>query len=169
MPYAEAQDMIDRFDSRLLGDLVQDANTQAGEVALLSNRKMMAALGDASGEVDAAIMVGAQYTPEQLAGLTGNSLSHLKRITCDIALARLIERRPGMAMEVSERILTRAQKHLESLRKGLNVFVTDTTASGEGSLPTVSFIDLPTLQNMNLIRDRTNHYYPVRRLPGRSM
>ncbi|MBC7336283.1 MAG: hypothetical protein H5U01_08445, partial [Clostridia bacterium] len=53
---ASVQDLIDRFDSRLLADLARDDGTP--ETNLASNTRILSALTDASGEVRSAILQG---------------------------------------------------------------------------------------------------------------
>lgn len=168
MAYATVTDLIDRFDSRDLGDLASDGNAQVSEASLKTDRKIAAALADASGEIDAALLVGGRYTPMELANVTGFSKSHLVRITCDIAAARLMGRRMGRDIEKLKMMVEQAEGHLERLRNGENVFnLTDQKSAGSPSATGLTALDYQDPSATGLIRDRTNNrYYPARPYPG---
>ena len=108
MAYASAADLIARIDTQIVGDLITDDDTDTGlrerpsQATILDSTVLSTALGDASGLIDAALQNKGLYTPDQLAALTGNALSHLKRITCIVAIAMLFDRRPtGMVRRTS--------------------------------------------------------------------
>lgn len=164
MAYATVVDLTDRYDSRDLGDLASDSNATVSETALKSDRKVLAALADASGEIDAALLVGNRYTPMELANVTGFSKSHLTRITCDIAAARIMARRMGRDVEKVKAMNELAEGHLERLRKGENVFnLTDQKSAGNPSATGLSVVEYSDPNTSNLIRDRVRNYYPGRR------
>lgn len=170
MSYATAQELLDRYDSNDLGDLASDSGTQVTATLLLSNRKIKAALDDASGEIDAALLVGNRYSPDALRDLTGYSRSHLVRITCDIAAARMMGRRIGRDMEKAKLMVEQAEQHLERLRNGENVFnLTDQKSAGNPSATGLTTVEYEDPNAAGLIRDRTgNRYYPRRPSPGPS-
>ena len=163
MAYATAAQFMERYDARVLGDLCSDLDDQIEPTALLTNTKLQAALDDASGDIDAALVTGQRYTTDDLEGLTGNSQKHLIRITCDIAFAFLQSRRGSMDAESRKAHMDVAEAHLERLRKGLNIF--DLDAQKDAGVPESTGPTRVDFQNMNLIRDRTKNYYPARRLP----
>ena len=166
MSYATPTDLIARKDSRSLGDLVNDDNTRADETALATNTKLQAALDDASGEIDSALLQGQRYAATDLAALTGNSLALLKRICCDIAFGLLYQRRPEFeSEEESEIAQSRARKHLKMLRSGEHVF--DVPAVEQAGLPEITGASRVTIQNLNMIVDQARcHYYPPRLQPN---
>ena len=100
MAYASAQDLLNRYDSRRIGDLAGDVGVRLTESQILTDSKVAAALDDASGKVMAAIKRANRYTDSELNALTGVSLAYLKRITCDMAFAYLNMRRGYGAAEV---------------------------------------------------------------------
>lgn len=164
MSYASPEEFLSRYDARIFGDVVRDDDTQATPQELLVDPNLQAALDDASGDIEAACLFGERYTPDDLAGLTGNSLFHLKRICCDIAVAYLLRRRPSDNAEADDARMELAEKHLAKLRTGENVFwrgdgvdqagVTDTTGPS-----TVQLIQL------NTVMRRTQNYYPSVPMP----
>ena len=163
MAYATPAQFLERYDERLLGDLVSDDNSQVSPSALLTDSNLQAALDDASGDIDAALITGQRYTTDDLDGLTGNSQKHLIRITCDIAFVLLLTRRGSMDPETRRSHMAVAEDHLERLRKGLNIFnLDDQKDAGVVETAGPTRVDLT---NLNLMRDRTRNYYPVRQLP----
>ena len=162
--YAAVSDLISRKRVTTLNDLATDDGARTGRVELATNPVLIAALADASGAVDSALLVGKLYTAEQLEGLTGNALAHLKRITCDIAFCYLLERNP-IDPDEAERYRKLATGHIERLQSGENVF--GLAANIGAGLPTITGPTTVDYSRMNLIPDRTRNYYPNRagRLP----
>ena len=97
--YAEPSDLVNRLELPTIQRLISDDGQDVPAEDLATDDKLLAALEDASGDVEAAMLVGKRYSVEDLEGLTGNSLATLKRITCTIALAYLLERRPTVHLE----------------------------------------------------------------------
>jgi phage gp36-like protein len=166
MAYAAATDLIARFDTQLIGDLITD-DDGSGEreppdvAAIEASEVLEAMLDDASGRVDAALRVGKRYTPDQLSGLTGNALSHLKRIVCSIAMALLFDRRPQRSHgEIADRMQEQADKYLVALQKGENILgLADETDVNAGLISTSGPTALD-LQTRNLLDERMHRYLP---------
>lgn len=161
--YANHDDMTNRFDAREIGDLLSDTGEPVDEGDFVSHPKLTAILEDASGEIEAALMVGGRYTAANLTSLTGNSLSHLKRITCELAMRDLLARRPAYNPEKLKAFEERCQGHLKQLRHGENVF--NLADQKDAGVPSVGGLTTVETINLNLLRDRVQHYYPSRRLP----
>jgi len=132
---------------------------------LTSNTKLTTALDDASGEIDAALRTGGRYTTDDLEGLTGNSLSHLKRICSDLAMSNLFYRRPGVRTELAAHYHDKGKDWVEQLRTGVNLF--DLAANVTASNPTINGPSAIDYQRINLLSDRMNNFFPGRagRLP----
>lgn len=167
MAYASAADMIVRYDVRTLGDLLTDDSQRQSPAQVLASDTLTAMLADASGEIDAALRVGQRYTAANLAALTGNSLALLKRITCQIAMRMLWERRPYLN-EVQEQARDESQdksrRMLEKLRKGEAIF--DIADVPDAGLPSHDQPQLSVINLLNLTVDRARRgYFPARRLP----
>ena len=162
--YATGSQLLERYDARILGDLVADDNTQIAAAALPANANIVAALEDASGDIDAALLVGRRYSPDDLSGLTGNAAKHLIRITCDIAVSYLLRRRVQQDPERAGAQMQLAETPLDSLRNGINVFGLDPQM--DAGKPTTTGPSTPDYNNLNLMRDRTRNYYPAKHLPG---
>lgn len=164
--YASASDMIARKDVRTLGDLVSDNGIRVIEGSLAGNAKMTAALEDASGLIEAGLLQGKRYSTADLAALTGNSMSYLKRLTCDIAFWLLWDRKPSYKPEDHSRSAAyeECQTALELLRKGQHIFNVETVK--DAGLPDVQTPSLQQYENRNLMVERLRGpAFPARRIP----
>lgn len=163
MAYATVADLRERFDERTIAELVSDENTAVDLVDLATDTNALTALTDASGMVDAALLVSGRYTTAQLSALTGNALGLLKRIVCHLAMAALLDRRPDFDPDRYAKLTEWAFEQLEKLRTGENIFnLEDQIAASKPALET------PTLTERlkpGLVRDRTRNYYPHVNLP----
>lgn len=163
MAYATVAQLIDRKSSQTIGDLVSDDGSPVLEGDLATNSKVLAALDSASGAIEAAVFAGNRYTAADLAGLVGNSAAYLVSITCDLAMAFLFARKPTHDIDDYKAAMDLQDSHLERLRQGKHVFnVAEVEAAG---VPSVALPSVVQVTGLNLIRDRTQNYYPARRLP----
>jgi phage gp36-like protein len=165
MLYATAADMLARFDARVLGDLVNDTDSQVDSIGLQSDAVLLAMLGDASGDIEAALLVGGRYTIVDLEALASalpptNGTAFLKRMCCDITLAYLLRRRPSKNADSDKAAADMAERHLDKLRGGDAIFPLDKTI--DATEPELVGMRLIDFQNMGLIRDRTRNYFPHR-------
>jgi phage gp36-like protein len=160
MAYATGQDLIDRYDVDLVGDLATDDRATQDRDLVATSTKVAVALEDASGEVEAALLAGGRYTAGQLSTLTGGALSHLKRIVCGLAMAALYQRRPEAADgDMIDRLTKNSRDAIQALMRGENVF-------GLPSVIDASVIDVggPSvvdLENRNDLTVRMGRYFPV--------
>lgn len=164
MAYATTAQLLERYDYRDIADLVSDTGSPVAQGSLATNGNVIAALNDASGEVETALLQGGRYSTDDLAGLTGNSLFHLVRMTSDVAIALLFARRPLYAFEKYKEARELAEKHLDRLRQGEAVF--NLTDMQKSSVPSVDGPTTVEYQNLNLVRDRVHNHYPRRYLPN---
>ena len=163
--YAEPVDLLERHDSNVVNDLCNDAGSRESVMDLVLNNRLLTALDDASGEMDAALRTGSRYSTDDLEGLTGNSLSHLKRICSDIGISLLFDRRPGTHSQLSARYLEKAEKWLDQLRSGIHVF--DVAAQVTAGNPTINGPSAIDYDRLQLIPERMVRFFPGRkqRLP----
>jgi phage gp36-like protein len=138
--YANAQDLTDRYDSRLVAQYAKDGTTPATPASLATNRRLLAALRDASAQIDASVGRGGRYTREVLAALAADpDLGGLLiRMTCALAFAQLIGNR-AVGIEDMDRLVhgyKEALQNLDDLENGKYVF--PIAANLEASLPSVS-------------------------------
>ena len=158
MALATGNDLTERFDVRLIGDLATDSGSTLPVVDVSSHPNVLTALEDATGEMVVALLSGGRYTESDLLGLTGYSLSHAKRINCDIAMALLVQRRPIMSEEQSSAISKQSRDHLKRLSAGENVFgIPAVVDAGQLDLATPTTIEIT---NLNLITERMNRFFP---------
>lgn len=165
MALATGSDLIERYDVRLIGDLATDLGSTLPTEEVPNHPNVLAALEDAMGEMVVALVVGQKYTEDELLGLTGYSLSHAKRINCDIAMALLIKRRPIVAEDQAESVSKQSRDHLKRLRDGENVFgIPAVVEAGNLSLSTPSSVDIT---NLNLLTERMGRFFPdtAQRMP----
>lgn len=164
MSYATAEDMVARFDESLLRDLCSDGDTPV--VDLAGSAKMVAALATGAGKIEAAVYVSNNYTPAELATLTGNSLALLVDLNCGLAMGTLLRRRPGRAADdVQKAIIEEANEMLEQIRSGTRLFTLEVHA--ESGLPTIGGPTAVDYSRLNMITSRTRNFYPsvASRLP----
>lgn len=162
--FADYSDMIARYDARNLGNMCSDDGNRIEESELSSNSKMTAALDTATGWVKSAVQQGYRYKDEQLAALTGEGLSLLKDITCQVAYWVLMRRKPYQKEDDIRRVYKEeADDLLEKLRTGL--YVLDVATAQDAGLPEADGVTRIEIQNnWNLVADRARgRYYPGRR------
>lgn len=124
--YAFISDLLARYDERVVRQLCTDSEyePQKGDVLDASNpagAKASAALADASGDIEAAALVGGRYTVADLAALVGNGLATLKRLTCVLAMDYLNQRRADPSYQVSLQV-QQAKAFLDALSEGDRIF-----------------------------------------------
>jgi len=98
--YADIDDMSARIDTRILADLVSDAETP-GTVS--GNTILTKLLKTASGKVETAFLMGGKYTSADLATLAASSTNgreFLADIVCALAYGLLVRRRGDADSEV---------------------------------------------------------------------
>jgi phage gp36-like protein len=163
--YATPTDIKARFDARVIGDLVGDVGTRVDATGLNTDTVLQACLDDASGAIDAALLSGQRYIPTDLAGLTGSSAKHLVRITCDVAMMYLADRRVyAKRNETVEKIVERSLTYLKQLASGEDLFYIP--AAVAAAAPVTTGPTTTTLENLNSIRRRTRKYFPTEVLPN---
>lgn len=162
--YATPDEWADRYDANDLGQLASDTGQPIGDLS--TSTRLLALLADASGRVESAATVGGLYTAADLAALTGNSGSDLKRLVCDLAMCFLLEVRPGKyTTEFIREKRDQVEARLEQLRKGVNIFNVDSVI--EGGKATTDGPSAVEYQTLNLITSRTRNTFPsvAQRLP----
>ena len=166
--FATATDMIARYDSRTLGDLVADDGARVPEGALASDSKMTAALNSATGELKAALLQGERYTVTELESLTAESQAFLVDLTCRVAFWRLWSRKPYSQSFDGVRQVAKSEytDALEMLRTGAHVFELDDQI--QAGHPKVDTITRAEIREHNLVVDiaRNGRFYPRRRTYG---
>lgn len=116
------QDLVKRFDYKLIGRLVADDETVLSKTDVESNAEVATALDDALGRFYAAVQSGARYSVDDLDSLTASSLSYAKRLICNCAILALMARRPGTHTMERESMLKETEGALGALSNGKDVF-----------------------------------------------
>lgn len=161
--YADSADMIARYDSRTLGELVTDNGQRAEEVELSTNMKMTTALSTATGLVNAACLRANRYTVVELEALTGESAEYLNDIVCAQAFWILWRRRPYSEDDLRKAAKTEADMALEQVRSGDMIFDIDSTK--DAGMPQIGTVARLTIgSEWELMVDKARpRFYPRRR------
>lgn len=163
MAYCTGAQFLERYDARRIADLIRDDGVKlsTGFAAyVLSNANLLAALEDASAEIDAAAFVGKRYNKARLMDLvavnnggilinTGGFL--LIRLVADIAFENLNTRR-GLAATQVEQLSPKASKAremLQLLRSGERIFTT--TDEGNADAGLMQTVSLTGTQSSNML------------------
>ena len=156
--YADADDLVVYYDSRTIKDLLSDTGEPVGSLA--NNNKLTAILSAASGLIDSALRVGGLYDPDDLDALSDESQDLLKMYTCQIAMAKLILRRPEKWKAAND-FQQDIDQILDMFRSGARVFEIDNNiAAGR---PTIDGLRQADYTRLNMIPDRTRNFYPSRK------
>jgi len=158
--YATGAEFLNRYDARLVGDLVSDTGTPVAPNDLSTNTVLLALLDDASAAVDAAVFVGNRYTPAQMASLSTTAASFVRRLVCDLGLIFLKRRRGRFDNEKDAALLKECNETLDALRKGDDLLML--SGQTEAAASTIELVNpqLVRVPNRSTIRNRTRNYYP---------
>lgn len=115
-PYCSPAELLNYYDARQLGDLVNDTNNQVSPSGLLTDPVIAEALAMASGTVEMACLMGERYEAADLYALTGNAAASLRKLVADIAYP-MIRRRRGYLEDPPVQYIE-AVATLELLRTG---------------------------------------------------
>lgn len=159
----DAADLTDRYDARDIGDLASDTGTAVASGDLAANAKVLAAINDALGDIESALVAGSRYTVAQLEALTGVALAKFKRLACGRAMFYLLSRRPAQNPDRLKQFDEWTESQLQRLRKGENIFNLDDQK--DAGVIDHQFIEAVDVSKLNLIRDRVRNTYPARTYP----
>jgi len=165
--YATPAEMLQRYDSRLLGDLVSDTGTAVSAAGLLTDTNLEAALADASSAIDVAVSVGDRYTPAQMANLSDSAAAFVRRLACDIALIYVKRRRGRFDPEKDGALQKEVSDTLTGLREGKNLLLLQDESDAPASVIELVKPQLITVDRPRTIQSMTRNYFPVPRLAGR--
>lgn len=124
MPYATAQDMLDRIDSRWLCQLVNDDNTPATTLQFIASTRVAAALSDAAGKILASALQGKRYTKDSLLTLQDDGLSLLVWLNVQLAAGNLANARQIPVKDMADTLPAygEALAFLQQLQMGNVIF-----------------------------------------------
>ena len=153
--YASAADLCARYDIDVVGQLATDDRVRLLRDDILTHPNVATALLDACGEFDVRVRCGNRYSTLDLADLDANSLSHLKRIICVVAMSFLFRRRPGIHAEMAKAIREEADEWLRRLSTGEDVFgLTASSAHRDAGQPALSGITSAQIDTRNFLASR---------------
>lgn len=158
--YATGTDLLQRYDARLVGDLVRDDSQQESSGSLPTHPNLVAILADAGSEIEAALFVGGRYTPAQLTTLSDSAAQFLRRLNCDLALLMLKKRRGRFNAEKDGEFQKEVTAKLDSLRNGDNILMQATDTEAEASTIALDAPQIIPILRRQTIRNRTRNYYP---------
>lgn len=156
--YATPNDMLARYDSRLIGDLVSDSGVQDPNPA--NNSNLQALLEDASGQIDAAVYVGDRYTPAQMATLSDQAAAFVRRLCCDLTLIYLKRRRGRYDPEKDGALQKEVDQRMKGLRDGDNLLLLQDQTEAPASVIDLVRPRLIGVRRSTDIRTSTQNYYP---------
>lgn len=160
MTYSTPEEFLQRYDARLIGDLVRDDGVQEPPGSLPANAVLLAVLADASAAVDAAVFVGNRHTPAQMAALSTTAASFVRRLVCDLALIYLKRRRGRFDQERDAALLQEVNATLQSLRDGQDLLLLNQQSQAAASTIELVRPELIPVTARQTIRNRTRNYYP---------
>lgn len=105
--YCDANELLQRYDKRRVAQLIADDGIIPDSGSIASNSNLLAALVDATAEINSAVLIGKRYTVDQLdplsptAALTDTGFYLLKRLAADLAFGYLVARRGLSAAETN--------------------------------------------------------------------
>lgn len=117
-------EFLKRCDWRTVAQLVSDTLTAVTLGSLASDENLLAALVDASGDVESFAVQGGRYSAADLAALTGVTQKKLFRLITRLTVIYLYERRPLIELP-KPWYWDETLKALERLRTGENIFATE--------------------------------------------
>lgn len=162
--YATADDLLKRYDARLLGDLVSDSGTPVAPNDLPSNPVIDAVLRDACAAVDAAVFVGSRYTPEQMTTLSETAAAFVRRLVCDLALVYIKRRRGRFDSDKDAALLKEINDTLAALRDGQDLLLLAEQSAAPASTMELVRPELISVNAPHTIQRRTANYYPHPRI-----
>lgn len=166
MTYATGADMVSRYDVRLLGSLVHDDSNIEPAATVPNHPNLIQVLSDASADIEAALFVGARYTPAQLAELSASAKTFLSRLCSDQALIYLKRRRGKFDDQADKALQESVDAKLKCLRNGDNVLMAETDTQAQASTVELNAPQVIPVLRRQTTRNQTRNYYPARRLPS---
>jgi hypothetical protein len=119
--YATNLQFLERYDVRTVADLLSDSDTTLTTSQVQSSTRLTTLLQQASGDIEAACVAGLRYLPTDLQALLtngGTGAEYLIGLTCDLAMWKLMNRRPSPVATSPPGPAAAALEALQLLRGG---------------------------------------------------
>lgn len=159
LTYCSPTDFVSRYDARALGDLLFDAGVRINSADLLTNQNILLALEDATGQINAAVLVAEKFAIADLQNMTGSDAAYLNRLTCDLAFCYLVQRR-GLDIAKYPQYFN-AQTELTHLRNGERTF--NISYAEDAGLVHSQFPTVAQVADLNLAATYASRVFPVPR------
>ncbi len=156
--YLPQTQILSFYDARQWGDLTLDNNTRESSTNVLTDLYIAQWLLSASGQVEAACLVGGKYTPTDLNSLTGASQAFLWKLVADLAFYFGTQRRKPSAPTTEAYVA--AMENLERLRLGERIFGLQEQANA--GLPNTTTRTAAALQASGLASQQAAGYFGTR-------
>lgn len=156
--FATAAELLQRYDYRVIGQLISDTGTAENAASILANPITTQMLEDASGMIVLYAVKGGRYSEADLSALTGNGAAALQRLTCDLAIYNFVLRR-GLPVDEYPQI-ERAFELLTLIGEGQVIFpIIENIEAGVAQSPDIS---IQTIVDNNHIGNNLA-YFPTPR------
>lgn len=125
-PYCTAAQFLIYADWRTIADLCSDLDGRPLQADLVDASTTVGTilvefLAKASGDLESACFTGGKYTPEDIAGMTGNQAATIRGIVANKALWYFFMRRPDIGIQVPQ-ACQQADAFLNAIATGERVF-----------------------------------------------
>ena len=161
--YITVAEFSESYDSRLLAQLGSDTGVPG--LVNESNSILLNAIEQASGNIEAAALVGGRYTSTDLVALVAEDDWHLKSVTAALAIGHLYDRRGGLMPDTILRKVRAAHDFLAKLREGIQIFPESESAAAAGK-STAYVVTSADRQNLRLVSETPYFdYWPDRLVP----
>jgi hypothetical protein len=120
-PYCSPQQYCNLYDIRTTARMLSDAGTQLSTTDTQNSPVLLQFLQSASGELEAKCTVASNYSPQDLASLTGNSAQFLADIVAGVAFFKMWCRRPEADIKIPMQCRL-AMEHMKELENGSMIF-----------------------------------------------
>lgn len=160
--YASTADLAAHYDVRVLCQLVADDTAAIDPSDLAANTVAQAALGAASGRLEASALRGGRYSPADLAAIAAASTvgaRYMKGLVCHLAFEELRTRRPLQYPEPTQKY-KEAIEDLKALRTGEILF--GTIEHEQAGLPDADVETAPIVEQRNLTTLQAGRLYGTR-------
>lgn len=144
-PYITGADFVTLKDVRSIGQYASDdPNNPVADADVPTNPVVLFFLAQASGMLESAVLTSQRYAVSDLQSLTGVSQNYMKSILADIAMYRIMTRRPGAnPPETVVRSYEEAMQALQALANGEQIFAfEEAEAAGVPSVYSLNAVDL---------------------------
>jgi hypothetical protein len=163
-PYCTPTRMLQAYDVRTLGDLLQDGDQRMTPLDVQNSPILYVLLQEASGWFESAIIVGSKYSVQavqQVMAENGNGASFISGLIAGIAMWMCFDRRPEKASKYE--LPAKAQLAMEMLdRLRLGERILPLQENANAGLPSSMVLTPAIVWNQNLATTQAFRYFGQR-------